>query len=79
MSSLDLELDGMMDHLEMEWREANAAAIIAHAEYQALLASPKANAGSMSGARERLGRMEARKARIFAKIEGLEDSMLGLS
>jgi hypothetical protein len=53
MSSLDLELDGRLDDLELEWREAHEASIIARAE--------------------------AQQARIFAKIELLEDSMLGLS
>jgi hypothetical protein len=79
MSSLDLELDGMMDDLEFEWRAANAANLIAHAEYRALLADPQANANLLGGAWEWLSRIEARKARIFAKIESLEDSMLGLS
>jgi len=45
MSSLDLELDGRMDDLELEWREAR----------------------------------ETREARVYSKIELLEDSMLGLS
>jgi hypothetical protein len=79
MSSLDLELDGRMDELELEWREAHEASIIARAEYLALRADLKANAGSLDGARERLGRAEVTESRIFAKIELLEDSMLGLS
>ncbi len=44
MSSLDLELDGLMDDLELEWREAHEASIIARAEYRALAANPEPNA-----------------------------------
>jgi hypothetical protein len=79
MSSLDLELDGRIDALELEWRRAHEASIIAHAEYLALGADLKANAAAIDGARERLRRAEVTEARIFAKIEMLEDSMLGLS
>jgi len=78
MSSLDLELDGKMSDLELEWREAHEASIIARAEYQALAANPKVNACVIDIVRERLSRAEALKARVFAKIERLEDSMLGL-
>jgi hypothetical protein len=79
MSSLDLELDGRMDKLELEWRAAREASIIARAEYLALGADFEANAGTIDGALERLRRAEISKARIVAKIEQLEDSMLGLS
>jgi Asp/Glu/hydantoin racemase len=79
MSSLDLELDGRMDDLELEWREAREASIIARAEYLALGAAPMANAAAIDSARERLRRAEVREARIAARIELLEDSMLGLS
>jgi hypothetical protein len=79
MSSLDLELDGRLDDLELEWREAHEARIIGRAEYLALGADLEANAAAIDSARERLRRAEARQARIFAKIELLEDSMLGLS
>ncbi|HEY2780070.1 MAG TPA: hypothetical protein VGI90_04825 [Steroidobacteraceae bacterium] len=79
MSSLDLELDNRMDDLELEWREAREASIIARAEYLALGANPEANAALISTARDRLRRAEAREARTYAKIELLEDSMLGLS
>lgn len=78
MSSLDLELDGRMDDLEFEWREARKASMIARAEYWALGANPETNADLISGARERLRRAESREARIYGKIELLEDSMLGL-
>jgi hypothetical protein len=79
MSSLDLELDGRMDDLELEWRKAHEASIIARAEYLALGANLSANAGTIDIARERLRRAEVTEARIFSKIELLEDSMLGLS
>lgn len=79
MSSLDLELDGRMDDLEFEWREAREASLIARAEYLALGADLEANAALMSTARDRVRRAETREARIYAKIELLEDSMLGLS
>lgn len=79
MSSLDLELDSRMDELELEWREARDASIVARAEYLALAADLEANAALMGTARERVRRAETREARIYAKIELLEDSMLGLS
>ena len=79
MSSLDLELDGRLDDLEREWREAREASIIARAEYLALGADLTANAAAIDGARERLRRADVREARILAKIELLEDSTLGLS
>jgi hypothetical protein len=79
MSSLDLELDGRMDDLELEWREAREASIIARAEYLALGADLGANAATIDSAHERLRRAEVREARLAVKIELLEDSMLGLS
>ena len=79
MSSLDLELDGRIDDLELEWRKAHEASIIARAEYLALGADLKANAAAIDSARERLRRAEVGESRVFAKIELLEDSMLGLS
>jgi hypothetical protein len=79
MSSLDLELDSRIDDLELEWRQAHEARIIAHAELRALAANPQANAAAVNLVRERLRREEAWEARIFSKIELLEDSMLGLS
>jgi hypothetical protein len=78
MSSLDLELDGRMDDLEFEWREALDRSIVARAECLALAASPEANARALTLARERLSDAELLKARVLAKIERLEDSMLGL-
>lgn len=77
MSSMDLELDTHMNNLELEWRQAYEASIAARAAYQALAAQRKANVDLVDTARERLDRAEALKARIMAKIERLEDQMLG--
>ena len=77
MSSLDLDLDAHMNNLETEWRQAYESSIVARADYQSLAASPKANADLLDLARELLDRTEALKARIMAKIERLEDTMLG--
>jgi hypothetical protein len=77
MSSLDLDLDAHMNNLETEWRQAYESSIVARADYQALAASPKPKADLLDMARERLDRTEALKARIMAKIERLEDSILG--
>jgi hypothetical protein len=77
MSSLDLDLDTHMNNLELEWRQAYESSIVARADYQTLAASPKANANLLDWARDRLDRTEALKARIMAKIERLEDSILG--
>jgi len=77
MSSLDFDLDTQMNHLEFEWRQGYEASMIARAEYQVLAADPNANADLLDAARERLDRAEALNARIKAKIERLEDHMLG--
>ncbi len=77
MSSLDFDVDSQMNNLELEWRVAYEASMVDRAEYQALAASPAANADLLDAARERLDRAEALKARIMAKIERLEDSILG--
>jgi hypothetical protein len=78
MSSLDLDhdLDTQMITLEFEWRAGYEASIIARAEYQALAASGKSSAAALDGARERLDRAEAVKARIMTKIERLEERFL---
>jgi len=78
MSSLDFDVATQMSHLEMEWRQAYESSIVARADYQTLAASPKVKANLLDMARERLDRTEALKARIMAKIERLEHSMLGL-
>jgi hypothetical protein len=77
MSSLDFDLDSQMNRLELEWRQAYEASIVARADYQSLAACTSADADLQDLARERLDRAEALKARIMAKIERLESSMLG--
>lgn len=76
MSSLDFDLDMQMNHLELEWRQIYEESVVARAEYQALAAGAAVNAELLDDARGRLARAEARKARIMAKIERLEDSLL---
>jgi hypothetical protein len=78
MSSLDLELDGRMDDLELEWLEAHETSIVARAEYLALTANPEPDADAIKLAGERLKRAELVRAQMFAQIEHLEDGMLGL-
>lgn len=77
MSSLDLDLDAHMNNLETEWRQAYESSMVARADYQSLAANRKAKARLLDLARERLERTEALKARIMAKIERLEDTILG--
>jgi hypothetical protein len=77
MSSLDLELDGRIEAMELEWRLAYEAGRQARAEIESTPADTLAGRRILSLAGERLERLEAQKARIMAKIERLEDSMLG--
>jgi hypothetical protein len=63
--------------LESEWRQVYEASIVARADYQRLAANEKATSELLDSARERLDRAEALKARIMAKIERLEESVLG--
>jgi hypothetical protein len=77
MSSLDLDLDAHMNNLELEWRQAYESSIVARADYQTLAATPKSDVHLLELARERIERSEALKARIMAKIERLEDNILG--
>jgi hypothetical protein len=76
MSSLDLDFDTQLNNLEQEWRLVYDDSIAARAEYRVLAASG-AKASRLSTMSDRLDRAEAKKARIMAKIERLEDSMLG--
>jgi hypothetical protein len=76
MSSLDLNLDAQINNLEVEWRVAYDASIIARAEYQALAASRSTRVDALDVARERLERTESKKSHVMTKIERLEESML---
>jgi hypothetical protein len=77
MSSLDFDLDSRMNNLEQEWRLAYETGIVARADYQSLATGPMTDSKLLDLARDRLERTEALKARIMAKIERLEDSLLG--
>ena len=79
MSSLDFDfdLDTQMSRLEQEWRQAYETSIVARTDYQALAVSPETRVTLLELARQRLDRIESLKARILAKIERLEDSILG--
>jgi hypothetical protein len=74
MNSLDL--DARMNILETEWRLAYESSMSARADYESLADGSKVNADMLDRARERLERAEAFKARIFAKIERLEESLV---
>jgi hypothetical protein len=78
MSSLDLDLDldAQINSLEVEWRAAYDASVVARAEYQALAAGRSTRVAVLDVARERLERTESKKSHIMTKIERLEESML---
>jgi hypothetical protein len=76
-SSLDFDLDAQINDLELEWRRAYDASIVARAEYQTLASNPSSGVKILDMARERLESSESRKARILVRIERLEDNMLG--
>jgi hypothetical protein len=75
-SSLDFDLDAQINDLELEWRRAYDASIVARAEYQALASNPSSGVEILDLACERLERAESRKARVLVRIERLEDNML---
>ena len=77
MSSLDFDLDSQMSSLESEWRQAYETSMAARAELHALAAVARPNASTLAKAHDRLERAEGMKARIMAKIERLEDTVLG--
>jgi hypothetical protein len=77
MSGFDFDIDGQMYDLEMEWRQAYEAGIVAQADYESLARGRAAHGRLLEQARKRLERAEALKARVMVKIERLEDRMLG--
>jgi DNA repair ATPase RecN len=77
MSSLDFDLDSRMSSLESEWRHAYEVSIAARDELEVLAEYLRADASALAKAQDRLERAEDLKARIMAKIERLEDSILG--
>jgi hypothetical protein len=78
MTQYDTDLDIEMNRLEFEWRQGYEASIAARAVYQGLAANPNAKVELLDAALERLDRAEAVKSKIMAKIERLEDHVLGL-
>ena len=78
MTQYDTDLDIEMSRLEFEWRQGYEASITARAVYQGLAANRNAKVELLDAALERLDRAEALKSRIMAKIERLEDHLLGL-
>ncbi len=77
MNRLEPERDSQIYRLELEWRRAYEDSIAARADYQALAATPAADANRLDLAREALDRAEARKADLTARIERLEYELLG--
>jgi hypothetical protein len=77
MSNLDFDLDSRMSCLESEWRHAYEVSIAARKVLEVLGESPKPDASALAKAQDRLERAEDLKARIMAKIERLEHSILG--
>jgi hypothetical protein len=77
VNSLDFDLDGRISNLELEWRQAYETGIAARAALQALAAIHKPDASAVAQAHSRLDLAESLKACIMAKIERLEDSILG--
>jgi len=78
MSSLDFDLDAQINNLELEWRLAYDASMVARAEYQGLAARlATTTAEVLDAARDCVERAESKKARIMGRIERLEDSMFG--
>jgi hypothetical protein len=77
MSSLDFDPDTLMSRLEREWRQAYDSSMAARADYQILASSSKVSGNLLGLARARLDRTEETQARILAKIERLENSLLG--
>jgi hypothetical protein len=78
MTQYDTDSDIEMSRLEFEWRQGYEASIAARAAYQCLAANRNAKVELLDAALERLDRAEAVKSRIMAKIERLEDHLLGL-
>lgn len=76
MSSLDFDIDSQMTRLELEWRQAFEASMLARADFEALNADSKVDKGHLQKAIDALTRAEGVKARVMRKIETLESSLL---
>jgi hypothetical protein len=77
VNSLEFDLEVQMLGLESEWRQVYEDSVNARADYQSLAASGGTSADLLDDARERLEQAEAMKSRTMAKIERLEQKMLG--
>jgi len=76
VSSLDFDIDSQMTRLELEWRQAFEASMLARGDFEALKSSLKPDPGRLKQAIDLLERAEALKARVMIKIEKLEESLL---
>jgi hypothetical protein len=72
MSGIDLELDGELDNLETQWRQAYEACVNARADYERVQDCCAANGGLIDVARLRMDRAEALKVRLMIKMERAE-------
>jgi hypothetical protein len=77
MSSLDFDFDLQMNTLEREWRAGYEASIRARAEWLALIERKPDDDAQVERVLEQVERAESLKARIMAKIECLEGTILG--
>jgi hypothetical protein len=74
--SAEIDFDGQLSGLELEWRREFEASIAARAAYQSLAARRCRDLESLDEARERMDQAEAAKARILTKIERLQGRLL---
>jgi hypothetical protein len=77
MSSLDFDLDIQMNSLEREWRAGYEASIRARAEWLALTERKSTDDRQVQQALDRIECAESFNARIMARIECLEGTILG--
>jgi len=76
VSSLDFDIDSQMTRLELEWRQAFEAGVLARTNFESVNSSPKPDKSHLQQAIDRLERAEAVKARVMVKIEKLEERLL---
>jgi hypothetical protein len=76
VSSLDFDIDSQMTRLELEWRHAFEASVLALSDFESMKNSANPDKGRLQQAIDRLERAEAVKAKVMVKIEKLEESLL---
>jgi hypothetical protein len=76
VSSLDFDIDTQMTRLELEWRHAFEASVLARADFECLNSLSNPDRARLQKAIDALERSEAVKARVMRKIERLEESLL---